>query len=88
MTIVSSGDNTGITQSRGNPTPARSAGKTGSAARAGQSAPPRADQETRPSNEADIDWKNLGFGYQKTDFNIRYTWREGTWALRWPGRKI
>lgn len=31
------------------------------------------------STKADLDWKNLDFGYHKTDFNIRYTWRNGTW---------
>ena len=29
---------------------------------------------------ADLDWKNLGFGYLKTDYNIRYTWRDGKWS--------
>ena len=29
--------------------------------------------------KADIDWTKLGFGYQKTDYNIRYTWRDGSW---------
>ncbi|MBN2340028.1 MAG: branched-chain amino acid aminotransferase [Deltaproteobacteria bacterium] len=28
---------------------------------------------------ADLDWKNLGFTYRKTDFNIRYTWKDGVW---------
>jgi branched-chain amino acid aminotransferase len=28
---------------------------------------------------ADFDWKTLGFGYQKTDQNVRYTWRDGKW---------
>ena len=28
---------------------------------------------------ADLDWKNLGFGYMKTDKNVRYTWRDGKW---------
>ena len=28
---------------------------------------------------ADLDWANLGFGYLKTDKNIRYTWKEGAW---------
>jgi branched-chain amino acid aminotransferase len=27
-----------------------------------------------------IDWKNLGFGYIKTDLNARSTWREGAWS--------
>ncbi len=31
------------------------------------------------SKKADLDWKNLPFGYTKTDFNIRYTWRHGSW---------
>jgi branched-chain amino acid aminotransferase len=26
------------------------------------------------------DWKNLDFGYHPTDFNIRYTWRDGKWG--------
>jgi branched-chain amino acid aminotransferase len=30
--------------------------------------------------KADLDWKNLTFGYRKTDFNIRYTWRDGNWS--------
>jgi branched-chain amino acid aminotransferase len=29
--------------------------------------------------KADLDWSNLEFGYHKTDFNIRYTWRAGSW---------
>ncbi len=28
---------------------------------------------------ADLDWKNLGFGYLKTNYNLRYTWRDGQW---------
>ncbi|MCU0726370.1 MAG: branched-chain amino acid aminotransferase [Planctomycetes bacterium] len=28
---------------------------------------------------ADLDWAHLPFGYQKTDWNIRYTWRDGRW---------
>jgi branched-chain amino acid aminotransferase len=27
-----------------------------------------------------IDWKELGFGYVKTDWNVRSTWREGQWS--------
>jgi branched-chain amino acid aminotransferase len=27
----------------------------------------------------DLDWKSLPFGYVKTDYNIRYTWRDGSW---------
>lgn len=30
--------------------------------------------------KADLDWPNLDFGYHKTDFNIRYTWRDGAWS--------
>ncbi len=30
--------------------------------------------------KADLDWKNLEFGYRKTDFNIRFTWRDGQWS--------
>jgi len=28
---------------------------------------------------ADLDWSNLTFAYRKTDWNLRYTWREGRW---------
>jgi branched-chain amino acid aminotransferase len=27
-----------------------------------------------------IDWKNLGFGYMKTDYNIRCTYKSGAWG--------
>ncbi|UCF34521.1 MAG: branched-chain amino acid aminotransferase, partial [Phycisphaerales bacterium] len=27
----------------------------------------------------DLDWPHLDFGYHKTDYNIRYTWRDGSW---------
>jgi branched-chain amino acid aminotransferase len=27
-----------------------------------------------------IDWKELGFGYIKTDWNARSTWRDGAWS--------
>lgn len=27
----------------------------------------------------DLDWSTLGFGYLKTDRNIRFTWRNGQW---------
>ena len=27
-----------------------------------------------------IDWKNLGFGYMKTDYNIRSYYRDGAWS--------
>jgi branched-chain amino acid aminotransferase len=27
-----------------------------------------------------IDWKNLGFGYIPTDWNVRSTWRDGAWS--------
>jgi len=30
-------------------------------------------------SKADMDWSNLIFGYHKTDQNIRFTWRDGTW---------
>ncbi|MCK4660526.1 MAG: branched-chain amino acid aminotransferase [Phycisphaerae bacterium] len=30
--------------------------------------------------KADMDWPNLTFGYYKTDQNIRYTWRNGSWG--------
>jgi branched-chain amino acid aminotransferase len=28
---------------------------------------------------ADLDWRNLSFGYLKTDWNARYTWKDGKW---------
>jgi branched-chain amino acid aminotransferase len=28
----------------------------------------------------DLDWANLDFGYHKTDFNIRYMWKNGAWG--------
>ena len=28
---------------------------------------------------ADLDWKNLDFGFRQTDYNIRYTWKDGSW---------
>ncbi len=27
-----------------------------------------------------IDWSSLGFGYVKTDYNVRATFREGKWG--------
>lgn len=27
-----------------------------------------------------IDWKNLGFGYRKTDYNVRCNYRDGKWG--------
>ena len=27
-----------------------------------------------------FDWKNLPFGYVKTDFNIRYRYKDGNWG--------
>lgn len=29
--------------------------------------------------KANLDWPNLEFGYRKTDFNIRFTWKDGAW---------
>lgn len=30
--------------------------------------------------KANLDWKNLAFGYHDTDLNIRYTWKDGSWG--------
>jgi branched-chain amino acid aminotransferase len=30
--------------------------------------------------KADLDWANIPFGYLKTDYNLRYTWRSGSWS--------
>lgn len=27
-----------------------------------------------------IDWKNIGFGYMKTDYNVRCTYKDGAWG--------
>ncbi|HPS57462.1 MAG TPA: branched-chain amino acid aminotransferase [Spirochaetota bacterium] len=32
------------------------------------------------SEKANMDWSNLSFGYQKTDFNIRYYYKKGKWS--------
>jgi len=29
---------------------------------------------------AQLDWRHLDFGYHKTDYNIRYTWKNGAWS--------
>ena len=29
---------------------------------------------------SNIDWKNLPFGYVKTDYNVRCYWRNGSWG--------
>jgi len=29
--------------------------------------------------KADLDWKNLDFSYRPSDFNIRFTWKDGAW---------
>ena len=29
--------------------------------------------------KANLDWANLPFGYYKTDYNIRYGWKDGVW---------
>ena len=28
----------------------------------------------------EIDWKNLSFGYMKTDYNVRIYYRDGKWG--------
>jgi branched-chain amino acid aminotransferase len=30
--------------------------------------------------KADLDWKNLPFDYHKTDYNVRYYWKDGKWS--------
>ena len=29
---------------------------------------------------ANIDWSNLSFGYMKTDYNVRCTYKDGKWG--------
>ena len=31
-------------------------------------------------SKPDLDWKSLPFGYVTTDYNIRFTWRDGSWG--------
>ena len=31
-------------------------------------------------DKAQLDWANLDFGYHQTDYNIRYTWKDGAWG--------
>ncbi len=33
----------------------------------------------RRMKKADLDWASLAFGYHKTDYNVRYTWKNGAW---------
>ncbi|MCK4342061.1 MAG: branched-chain amino acid aminotransferase [Phycisphaerae bacterium] len=40
---------------------------------------PRGSRVESDVTKADLDWENLDFGYHKTDFNIRFTWRNGAW---------
>lgn len=28
----------------------------------------------------ELDWANIGFGYRKTDYNVRYYYRDGKWG--------
>ncbi|HNV45987.1 MAG TPA: branched-chain amino acid aminotransferase [Spirochaetota bacterium] len=35
---------------------------------------------SRKRTTANLDWKNLPFGYVKTNANIRYYWRDGVWS--------
>jgi len=30
--------------------------------------------------KADLDWAHLPFGYHRTDYNIRYGWKDGRWS--------
>ncbi|MBN2108051.1 MAG: branched-chain amino acid aminotransferase [Deltaproteobacteria bacterium] len=36
--------------------------------------------KTEKNKKADLDWKNLPFGYIETDFNIRYHYKDGAWS--------
>jgi len=38
------------------------------------------DRQTTFLTMETIDWKNLGFGYMKTDYNIRCTYKDGAWG--------
>ena len=35
---------------------------------------------TNKRPKADLDWKNLPFAYHKTDYNIRYYYKDGKWS--------
>ena len=28
----------------------------------------------------ELDWSNIGFGYRKTDYNVRCTYKDGKWG--------
>ena len=30
--------------------------------------------------KANLDWPNLDFSYRKTDWNLRFTWKDGVWS--------
>jgi branched-chain amino acid aminotransferase len=34
----------------------------------------------KPHNFMELDWKSLGFGYVKTDWNVRCTFKDGAWG--------
>jgi len=34
----------------------------------------------KKNKNIDLDWKNLSFGYIKTDYNVRSYWRDGKWG--------
>jgi len=40
---------------------------------------PSLSSASTPVTKADLDWQSLSFGYTKTDYNVRYTFREGQW---------
>jgi branched-chain amino acid aminotransferase len=38
------------------------------------------DMNMQQITKAPLDWKNLPFDYSKTDYNIRYYWKNGSWT--------
>jgi branched-chain amino acid aminotransferase len=79
MTFVSKKDNLGFARSPSSRSRVTSDQQSDHLTDSRRTTETCAIKETRSRSKADIDWTKLGFGYQKTDYNIRYTWRDGGW---------
>lgn len=56
------------------------AGQTAGASLQHGAGRPHGDKPAPVVPDAAPDWAHLAFGYGRTDFNIRYTWRDGSWG--------
>ena len=79
MTFVSKQVNLGLARSPSSRNPAASDQQSDHLSDSRRTVETCAIKETSVVTKADIDWTKLGFAYQKTDYNIRYTWRDGSW---------